>query len=345
MDTISEHPVGNVLRKIYYDARHPAGFASKEKLFTAARSKIKSLTRDDVDTWLKKQITYTLHKPARRQFKRNRIIVTQPDEEWEADLVEMQEFANENNGYRYILTVIDCFSKFAWVAPLKSKSAEAITTAFTKILNDRKPCSLRTDKGKEFMNRSFQKLLEDHSIRFYSASNPDIKCAIVERFNRTLKNRMFRFFTSSGSHKFMYKLKDLVAAYNSSIHRSIKMAPMDVRPENAHVVFRNLYGVEDLRELYIKNRANKESKLGPEVRLKYSLKPFDKSFYPTWTDQVYKITNTDASKNFHAFSSLMIMISLKAENFTSMNCKPLLLIAIGSRKLFDEGHIKGRFSI
>ncbi|XP_053206432.1 uncharacterized protein LOC128390702 [Panonychus citri] len=286
-----------ILSNIYYQPNNPAGFASSLKLFNAAKKEIPSLTHEQVKRWLKSQLTYTLHAQARRKFVRNPIIVSKIDEQWEADLVEMQEFSRQNNGQKYILTVIDCFSKYAWARALPNKSAKSVTDAFKEILSTRSPDSLRTDKGKEFINKTFQDLLSSKNIRYYSSNNPDIKCAIVERFNRTLKTRMFRYFTSKGTRKFIDVLQQLIIAYNGSLHRSIGVAPKDVDDENSASIFKKLYGKTSLREIYQKTPTTHKIKIGDEVRMKYKIGPFEKGFYPNWTDHVYKISAIDkASK-------------------------------------------------
>jgi len=104
----------------------------------------------------------------------------------------MQLHSQVNNGYRYMLTCIDSFSKVAWAVPLKDKGAKSICEAFKKILQGgRKPYRVRSDKGKEFVNVLFRKLLEDEGIEFFTSQNDDIKCAIIECFNRKLKGRMY----------------------------------------------------------------------------------------------------------------------------------------------------------
>ena len=94
--------------------------------------------------WLQSQLTYTLHYPARKSFLSNKIVVTKIDQQWEADLVDMKEFAKENDNNTFILTVIDSFSKFAFVEPLKQKTAQNVLLAFKKIFTKRKCIYLRT---------------------------------------------------------------------------------------------------------------------------------------------------------------------------------------------------------
>ena len=132
---------------------------------------------------------YTLHKPARRHYTRNHIYVGGIDVQWQADLADMQGLACQNDGMRYLLTVIDVFSKFAWVSPVKSKDGPAVSAAFRQVLEraaPRRPRRLQTDKEKEFFNASFSNLLRHQGIQHF-ASESGQKAAVAERFNRTIK--------------------------------------------------------------------------------------------------------------------------------------------------------------
>ena len=100
----------------------------------------------------------------------------------------------KKSSLKYLLTCIDVFSKRAWALPLKNKSSKATARAFRSILRYGKPRVVQTDGGKEFRGL-FEKLLSDRDIKFIVSYNPDIKCAVVERFNRTLKGRIWKYFT------------------------------------------------------------------------------------------------------------------------------------------------------
>ena len=281
-----------LLSSIYYNTKNSASFSSSKNLFEEARKKLPSITLKDVKKWLSGQITYTLHKPVQRNFKRNKIIVKRIDEQWEADLVDMREFSMQNNGYKYILTIIDSFSKYAFVRPIKAKTGENITTEFKNIFNSRTPEHLRTDKGKEFINEELQNLLELKKINYFTSRDERIKCAIVERFNRTLKSRMFKYFTSKGTRRYVDVLQDLVNAYNGTYHRTIKMRPIDVTVNNSKKVFQNIYKVRDTDQQE-KPLINPNIKAGDKVRIQYKHKPFDKGYYPNWTDEIFTIEKTD----------------------------------------------------
>ena len=125
----------------------------------------------------------------------------------------MDSLAKYNNNYRYILTVIDVLSKYAWVEPIKAKTGENLVSAFGKILKKhRKPETFHSDKGTEFTNRKFQALLRKEGIRFFITRN-ETKASIVERFNRTLKGKMWKYFTANNTLKYIDILQKLVKSY------------------------------------------------------------------------------------------------------------------------------------
>jgi len=112
---------------------------------------------------LQRDLGYTLHKPRRRRFPTLPVMVYGIDVQWTADLIEVNNIAKYNRGYRYLLTVVDVFSKHAWVEPVKNKTGKTVTDAMTKILKrseGRKPLNLQTDDGKEFYNKTFQELMK-----------------------------------------------------------------------------------------------------------------------------------------------------------------------------------------
>ena len=110
--------------------------------------------------------------------------------------MDISSLAPFNKGYKFLLTCIDVFSKFAWAVPLKNKSGETLVNGFQSILDlGRSPEKLQTDKGTEFLNRNIQSLLQENSIHFFT-TNSELKASVVERFNGTLKTRMWTYFTA-----------------------------------------------------------------------------------------------------------------------------------------------------
>src|SRR5258708_16525948 len=292
----------NILRSIYYDPKHPASFSSDVKLYRDAKKIDNTVTLKNVKDWLSGEFVYTLHKPVRKRFIRNPIVVENIDKQWEADLVDMQEFSRQNSRNRYILTVIDVFSKYAWAKYLKNKKGNSIVDAFKEIINEgTKPQYIRTDQGTEFKNQNFKSFVQNNGIKHFTSNNKDIKCAIVERFNRTLKSRMFKYFTAKGNRKYIDVLDDFVSAYNGSYHRSIKMRPIDVTYGNTSQVFENLYGVSTMGEL---KNIRSTAKLNPKdfVRKQYNFTPFDKGYYPNWSDQIYEVQSVNKGQKKTLYS-------------------------------------------
>ena len=155
------------------------------------------------------------------------VMVLNIDQQWVADLVEIQRYWRQNRGVRYLLTVIDVLSKYAWVRPIKRKTNAELLKAF----EGRRPQTLQTDKGKEFYNTTLQRWLKKEGIRHFSTLG-DAKASIVELFNRTLKSRLYRYFTAANTTQYLDILPSLVQRYNDDVHRSIGMAPKDVTVKN-----------------------------------------------------------------------------------------------------------------
>ncbi|KAF0710718.1 Integrase catalytic domain-containing protein, partial [Aphis craccivora] len=116
----------------------------------------------------KREIAIELHKPSGKNFITRRVNVNGKNDLWQADLVEMIPYSKKNKGYKYILCVIDCFTKFAWAVAFKSKTGEEVTNAMSKILIDRAPKLLQLDNGKEFYNTNFDTLMNKYNIHKYS---------------------------------------------------------------------------------------------------------------------------------------------------------------------------------
>ena len=139
----------------------------------------------------------------------------------------MQLKSKFNKGFRFLLCVIDIYSKYAWVLPFKDKKGLSIVNAFQSILNksNRKPNKIWVDKGSEFYNISMKSWLEKNDIEMYSTHNEG-KSLVAERFIRTIKNKIYKHMTSISKNKYIDKLDDIVNKYNNTKHRTIKMKPI-----------------------------------------------------------------------------------------------------------------------
>ena len=239
----------------------------------------------------KAAIADELHRPARKNYARRRAMVRGLDETWQADLVDMSAYARYNNGYKYLLTIIDIFSKYAWVVPTKTKSGKDVTDAMNSVLKKgRVPRKLHVDRGKEFYNSEFKALMQHYDITLYSTFS-NLKASICERFNRTLKGKMWKQFSLRGTYKWTDIVNDLLFDYNNTKHRTIGMKPKDVTARNESSLLRNVYGRTRV------NRTRKiKFKVGEKVRISKYKHIFEKGYTPNWTTEIFTISevkNTD----------------------------------------------------
>ena len=265
------------LRQIYYDTNNPASFSRPEVLARASGVEIKAVRK-----WLKSQPTYTLHKNARKRFPTRKYVVNNIDSQWQADLADMQQISKYNKGYKYMLTVIDILSRSAWARPMKSKFGHEVAEAFDSILSEgRIPERIQTDQGKEFENVHVSRLMDQYHIEMFSVKSA-YKAAMVERFNRTIKTKLWRYFTARNTYKWIDVLPSFMEGYNNSYHRSIKMKPADVNPENAMEVWLRLYG-----SLPRHVRADDKISVGDRVRISKVKSIFEKGYLPNWSEEEF----------------------------------------------------------
>lgn len=224
-----------------------------------------------------------LHRQARRDFGRRSTLMRGIDDTLQADLVEMIPYASGNN-MKYILTVINIFSKKAYARGVKNKGAREVTRAMESILDSiGHPISnLHVDNGKEFYNSSMKSMLRRRNINMYSTYTTK-KAAMVERFNRTLKNKMWKQFSMRGSHKWTDILQSLIAEYNDSVHRTIHMKPNDVDKSDERYLLNTVYRQANLPLRKLK------FKVGDFVRISKYKHIFEKGYTPNWTTEIFKV--------------------------------------------------------
>ena len=276
---------------IYYTPADEGSYGGVERLFKRAKALgVDGVKRADVLRFLRDQRSYTLHKPSRRRFKRNKTLVSGIDVQWQADLADMQGLSRLNGGYKYLLTGIDVFSKFAWVIPTKDKSGKEMHKAFKQLFAQaapRKPKRLQTDKGKEFLNSEVRRYLREQEVELFQTFS-DQKAAVVERFNRTLKTRIWTYFSANNTKRYLNVLPDIVKAYNNSIHRSIGMAPAQVEKTDEDRIWVRLYGDGSQRPPKLNMTP------GQAVRVSRVKGAFDKGYLPNWTEQHFRLEGTSA---------------------------------------------------
>lgn len=230
----------------------------------------------------KRQLVNEIHKPARINFKRRKVIIKSLNDLFQADLVEMIPYSKENKDYKYILIVINCFTKFVWAFPLKNKTGEEVTKNMETVFKQQTPKNLQTDMGKEFFNINFKTLTKKYNINHYNVFS-EKKASIVERVNRTLKNWMWKEFNVQGNYKWLKLLPEIVNRYNNTKHRTIKMKPIDVTSKNESMLLNTAYNKIKMSNLDTKYKS------GDYVRISKIRGIFDKKYNPNWSPEVFII--------------------------------------------------------
>lgn len=234
---------------------------------------------------VKREIVEEIHKPARINFKRRAVIIKSLNDLFQADLVEMIPFADENDNYKYILVVINCFSKFVWAVALKTKTGLDVSKALYSIFESTTPPdNLQTDMGTEFLNREVKKILKKYKIHHYQTYS-EKKASIVERVNRTLKSIVWKEFSFRGNYKWIDYLDEAVHIYNNKKHRTIGMKPIEVNANNEQHLLQTVYN--RIKRVDLKSI---KFNVGDHVRISKLRQIFDKNYYPNWSTEIFTIS-------------------------------------------------------
>lgn len=219
-----------------------------------------------------------IHKPVRRHFPRQSVVANEPNELWGADLVQMPERLNDN-GNRFILTIVDIYSRYAWAIPLKDKSGQAVLNAFKKV--KKAPELLWVDEGKEFFNEEVKNYFKRRGTHMYHTYS-GMKSVYAERFNRTLKEKMWERMDAEHTDKWVHMVNDLVKEYNDTEHSSIKNTPAEVYLKD---------GVVSFQGRRIPPKTKPKFKVGDFVRISLVKGVFDKGYEQNWSDEVYVVAS------------------------------------------------------
>ena len=229
------------------------------------------------------ELTKELFAPVIKVRKREKIRPRYIDECFSIDLLDLTDYgADNNNGFRYVLTCIDNFSKYAFGIPIKDKSSKTILEAFKQILKSgRKPKQIWSDRGKEFYNKDFLSYLEKNNITIYSTYS-ELKAVFVERFNRTLRDLLKVPVFVNRKYRWIDELPKAIKLYNNRKHRTIKMTPIEASmKENESKV----------RLMFVdKRKFNKPKfKVGDLVRIQDIRNKFSKGDSTNWGNELFKI--------------------------------------------------------
>lgn len=196
--------------------------------------KAKPVTLEEVEAFLSKQPSYTVHhRVRRRQFPRRSILVPTPRLRIDGDLLELRDLASWNSGYNYALVLIDAFTRFVWTENMKNKESGTTAAALERLHRDDPEhltaLYIYTDAGREFLGAPFQSAVKKLGMQHRVGSSEEFHCPFVERVIRTLKEKMFQAMTASHTRRWVDLLPRVVDTYNQTQHSGTGMSPLEAR--------------------------------------------------------------------------------------------------------------------
>lgn len=227
----------------------------------------------------KADLVEEIHRSTRKNYPRRRVELKGINDLWQIDLAEMIPYEKSNQGYKYILMCINGFSKYGWCKPLKTKSRYEVAKAVETIIKSTtSPRLIQTDRGTEFFNMEFKKLMDKYKIKHYSSFSK-LKASIVERWIRTIKSNLWKQFNLRGNYKWIDIIQNVVQKYNASKHSVIKMAPKDVTRRHERKLLNIFHSLQRKMPLYDKIKF----KAGDLVRVSKNKMVFEKGYTPNWS--------------------------------------------------------------
>lgn len=272
-----DHKKISKLEDAYFNLDNPTAFSSVARV--ARKAGVRSA---DAHAWLQEQDVYTLHKNYRKTFDRRKVHAPGLLHTVHGDLADMQSLAKYNDGYRYFLIIVDCYSRRFFAEPVKSKSSSDMEAAFDKIFSSNGgwlPSSLVTDQGMEFYANRMKQYFTAHNISHYSTKS-EIKASLAERAIRTVKTRLFKALTHANTLRWIDILAKIIVAINNSVNRTLGRTPASVRDGD----------LQDPRTVIASKKKIAKFAVGDTVRLLKYRKTFDKSYLPNFTRELFVIS-------------------------------------------------------
>jgi len=286
------------LKTIWYDPKHPGAFAGPDKLYKVVKKEGKlKVGRRRILSWLQDQDAYGLQKGIITKFKMSPVVVAGLDSLFDGDLADMQNVSKYNDGVKFLLVLIDVFSRFLWVVPLRDRLVKSVVEALNSVFRKcRKPSSMRFDKGSEFKNRWVKSYLNSKKVNVYFTEN-QTKANYAERVIKTIKNMIYRYFTAKQSYRYIDVLPDLVSNYNNRPHRSLNgFTPSSVDKNNEDEVRYLMYTLRKVKPKLQKKSSHKSRKkspykfkVGDKVRISHLKHPFQRDYQQKWTEELFVI--------------------------------------------------------
>ncbi|KAL3087172.1 hypothetical protein niasHS_005411 [Heterodera schachtii] len=259
------------------------------------KKKHPKLKRTDFDDFLQRNTTYTLFKPKREKFRRLRTVPTGFMTDVQADLADFQTLSRKNSGYRYLLLAVDVLSRRMFGSPVKSKRPADVKRAFEEVFGQmpKLPETLYTDRGLEFVAKTMKEFFAENGIKKYETSSKK-KAAVAERAIRTLKTRLYKYFSAKNTSAWVDVLPKFLTAINNSVCRATGLKPNEISDVNAREVWKRVYG-----EGLVPAKKRPKIKAGETVRIPEPKHIFEKGYIPNYSDHVHTVDEARSTNPQH----------------------------------------------
>ena len=277
------------LEKIYYSLSSPASYAGINRVYEEARRKYPKIKLKDVYDFMHKQRVYTMHRPIRKKFPR---LANRPSglhTDWQADLAIFDQLTEHNDGYKYLLVCIDVLSRKIFAVPAKSKRSEDMIDAFENIFKLSEgilPHKLYTDRGLEFEAKRMKEYFKKKDIDKRVVYSPDVHASMAERANRTIKERLYRYFSEQNTLCWKDVIQKIIAGINESINRTTGVTPNSVTFKNAGKLYNRLYKGPKIPQ---NTKSSSTLEPGQIVRITKEKGKFEKGYLPNYTDELFRV--------------------------------------------------------
>ena len=281
-----------MLEKLYSNLNNPSSLSSINKLYLEAKKH--GYRNSDVKSFLSEQDSYTLMKQTNNKFKRRQFLFQHPGHTLVADVAYVLDYKKSNCGVGYLLFLLDGFSRYLSVIPLKTLKSNEVSIKLEKYLQDNiyNYKKIFSDCGQELTNNKIKNVYKKHNIEWYTTFNKDIKAGLVERVIKTIKIKISKYIIHFNTEKYIDILQDIISTYNKTPHTSLLgRTPIDVYLMNDKNKIRSF-----AQSLY-KSHAMKtkpvsdQLAIGQAVRLKATRFIFKRAYHYQNTLEIFKITN------------------------------------------------------
>ena len=298
---VPQEDIGDLLTNLY--SNPTLGLKSRRKFWLLIKSRFIGISSKDVDSFIDNLETEQIQRQPIRAKVNKPIVSKHPNALWHADLVDLSKYSALNNNVHFLLTIVDSFSKYAWVLPLKNKTDVAVADAFEEIFETQHPKALQTDNGAEFVNRKLDLLTQKYGIHHITSKpyNPRANGA-VERFNKTFKHLLAKFMVHFNTKHYLDALPKLVDNYNTTVHDTTGYTPKEVHESGNDEIMDNVHDKIEKRALKWMERTDRlpleTVRVGDYVRLRSDTnkevrknRAFRKSYEKQWSDELYKVVD------------------------------------------------------